>query len=152
MWVISSARQKNEQRGEEEEKYRERERRERERKKQEGRKATGRHGLCPHSPSTQHPQFIRLFQVRYMSHSKHCTSNKRKPCNISAEYNTGKKMQPCSKKPPQLNKRPVLITTMKLEHNVKLRTSRTSKDRIQLDKVYADAVAIFRKIIEGCER
>lgn len=30
MWVISSARQKNEQRGEEEEKYRERERRERE--------------------------------------------------------------------------------------------------------------------------
>lgn len=31
MWVISSARQKNEQRGEEEEKYRERERRERER-------------------------------------------------------------------------------------------------------------------------
>lgn len=125
---------------------------ERERKKQEGRKATGRHGLCPHSPSTQHPQFIRLFQVRYMSHSKHCTSNKRKPCNISAQYNTGKKMQPCSKKPPQLNKRPVLITTMKLEHNVKLRTSRTSKDRIQLDKVYADAVAIFRKIIEGCER
>lgn len=41
---------------------------------------------------------------------------------------------------------------MKLEHNVKVRTSRTSKDRIQLDKVYADAVAIFGKIIKGCER
>lgn len=40
---------------------------ERERKKQEGRKATGRHGLCPHYPSTRHPQFIHCFQVRYAS-------------------------------------------------------------------------------------
>lgn len=71
------------------------------REKQEGRKATGRHGLCPHTPSTQHPHFIHFLDT---SLSKHCHRNKGQSCNISTEYNTRKMMQP---KETRIKRKPI---------------------------------------------